>query len=164
MEGGGAIAASPFRLSAWERVVMSNRRGFTLIELMIVVVIIGLLASVAIPNFISIVGRAKEASVKTNMHVMQIAAEDFAAVSGGRYPDDATDLSDAGQSLEQHVPFASFPDNPFTGVPSVVQFDADPTGGSAGELCFNPATPDSYQVKGNGADGTQLNQTLRTGM
>ncbi len=164
METGAPTGAPVPFLRHRERVVILNRKGFTLIELMIVVVIIGLLASVAIPNFISIVGRAKEASVKTNMHVMQIAAEDFAAVSGGRYPDDATDLSDAGQTLEQHVPFASFPDNPFTGVPSVVQFDADPTGGSAGELCFNPATPDSYQVKGNGTDGTQLNQTLRTGM
>jgi len=143
---------------------MWNRKGFTLIELMIVVVIIGLLASVAIPNFISMVGRAKEASVKTNMHVMQTAAEDFAAVSGGRYPEDATDVSDAGQTLAQHVPFSSYPPNPFTGAPSVVQFDADPTGGNPGELCFNPATRDSYEVKGNGADGVPLNQTLRTGM
>jgi len=87
-----------------------------------------------------------------------------AAVSGGRYPEDATDLSDAGQTLAQHVPFSSYPRNPFTGAPSVVQFDADPTGGNPGELCFNPATRDSYEVKGNGADGVPLNQTLRTGM
>jgi type II secretion system protein G len=144
--------------------MLRNRTGFTLVELMIVVVIIGLLASVAIPNFVSMVGRAKEASVKTNMHVMQTAAEDFAAVSGGRYPDDAADLSDAGQTLAQHVPFSTFPKNPFTGSASVVQFDADPTGGSPGEMCFNPATPDSYEVKANGADGAPLRQTLRTGM
>jgi len=141
-----------------------DRKGFTLIELMIVVVIIGLLAAVAIPNFISMVGRAKEASVKTNMHVMQTSAEDFAAVSGGRYPDDGTDLSDAGQTLAQHVPFSTYPQNPFTSASSVVQWDADPTAGNAGELCFNPATPDSYQIKANGADGTILKQKLRTGM
>ncbi len=164
METGAPSGAPVPFLRHRERVVIADRRGFTLIELMIVVVIIGLLASVAIPNFIALVGRAKEASVKTNMHVMQTAAEDFAAVSGGRYPDDATDLSDAGQTLEQHVPFASFPDNPFTAAPSVVQFDANPTGGAAGEMCFNPATPDSYQVMGNGADGVPLNQVLRTGM
>ena len=144
--------------------MFGKRKGFTLIELMIVVVIIGLLASVAIPNFISLVGRAREASVKSNMHVLQTAAEDFAAVSGGRYPDDATDLSDAGQTLAQHVPFSAFPENPFTGSSSVVQFDADPTIGNAGEMGFNPATPDSYQVVGNGADGSLLRQTLRTGM
>ena len=142
----------------------ADRRGFTLIELMIVVVIIGLLASVAIPNFVSMMGRAKEASVKTNMHVMQTAAEDFAAVSSGRYPDSAVDLADDGLRLVDHVPLTSYPKNPFTLSPSVVQFDADPTAGNQGELGFNPATPDSYAIKGNGADGALLRQELRTGM
>ena len=141
-----------------------NEKGFTLVELMIVVVIIGLLASVAIPNFISLVGRAKEASVKTNMHVMQTAAEDFAAVSSGRYPDDGSDLADDGLRLLDHVPFSNYPTNPFTHAPSVVQFDANPTAGAEGELCFNPATPDSYTIKGNGAKGQLLNQQIRTGM
>ena len=142
----------------------SSKSGFTLIELMIVVVIIGLLASVAIPNFISMMGRAKEASVKTNMHVMQTAAEDFAAVSSGRYPDSGADLADDGLRLMDHVPFSSYPPNPFTAAPSVVQFDTDPTAGNSGEIAFNPATPDSYTIKGNGAGGALLGQQLRTGM
>jgi general secretion pathway protein G len=141
-----------------------GRKGFTLVELMIVVVILGLLASVAIPNFISMTGRAREASVKTNMHVMQTAAEDFAAVSSGRYPDNGADLADDGLRLVDHVPFSNYPDNPFTLAPSVIQFDVDPTAGNQGELGFNPATPDSYAIKGNGADGALLRQQLRTGM
>ena len=144
--------------------MIGDRRGFTLIELMIVVVIIGILAAVAIPNFVSMMGRAREASVKSNMHVMQTAAEDFAAVSGGRYPNDATDLADDGLRLVDHVPFASYPPNPFTKAATSVQFDADPTGGNPGEMAFNPATPDSYTIKGNGADGTLLRQRLSTGM
>ncbi len=70
--------------------VMSGTRqetqdGFTLIELMIVVVIIGILAAIAIPNFISMQSRAKEGSTKANMHVVQLAAEDYSIQNDGTY-------------------------------------------------------------------------------
>jgi type II secretion system protein G len=43
-----------------------NKKGFTLIELMIVVVIIGILAAIAIPNFLKVVNKAKEKSCLAN--------------------------------------------------------------------------------------------------
>ena len=59
--------------------------GFTLIELMIVVAILGTLAAIAMPNFMAMAGRAKEGATKSNMHTFQLTAEDYGVQFDSQY-------------------------------------------------------------------------------
>jgi type IV pilus assembly protein PilA len=52
---------------------MRNKKGFTLIELMIVVAIIGILAAIAIPNFLKFQAKSKQSEAKTNLKAIYTA-------------------------------------------------------------------------------------------
>src|SRR6516225_2224616 len=67
-----------------------KKRGFTLIELMIVVAIIGILAAIAIPNFIRFQLRAKASEGKTNLKAIVVAQEGFRAEFSTYVPGTAT--------------------------------------------------------------------------
>lgn len=92
---------------------MKGQKGFTLIELMVVVVIIGILAAIAIPNFIAMQKRAKEASVKANMHTLDLALEDYAVGTGGVYPG-----ATVGTDILPKLPNNVMPSNPYQNGPT----------------------------------------------
>lgn len=58
---------------------MRNNKGFTLIELMIVVAIIGILAAIAIPNFLAMQLRAKRSELPTNLDGIRTAEKAYFA-------------------------------------------------------------------------------------
>ncbi len=53
--------------------------GFTLVELMIVMAIVGVLAVVAIPSYVGAVRQAREAVLKEDLHVMRAAIDSYTA-------------------------------------------------------------------------------------
>jgi general secretion pathway protein G len=74
------------------RIRQSLKKGFTLVELLIVIIIIAILAAIVVPKFADSGLRSKEAALKSNLKLLRNAVELFKADTAA-YPANLNDLA-----------------------------------------------------------------------
>jgi len=79
-----------------------KQKGFTLIELMIVIVVIGVLAAIALPSYADYVKRARRADAKAGILAIQLAQEKW-RVNNSAYTSDLMDLGYATSDNESSI-------------------------------------------------------------
>lgn len=115
-----------------------GRRGFTLIELMIVITIIGILAAIAVPNYQWGIIKAKEAVLREDLYNFRSVIDQFRA-DQGKYPESLAELKEKKYLRD-------IPKDPFTGVADswvTVPPPAEPTPAPSGDSASSSGSASS---------------------
>ena len=119
----------------------SKPKGFTLIELMIVVAIIGILAAIAIPKFAELIRKSSEGASKGNLGALRSAMSIYYGDLEGNYPSNITALTLGGKYLSQ-LPNAKAPNYHADGA-GVVLVSAAAAPSDAGGWYYNDTIGDA---------------------
>ena len=119
--------------------VSATTRGFTLVELLVVLAIIGVLLGIALPRYFGSEDRAKEAVLKENLYRMREAIQHYYA-DKGKYPEQL-------ESLAAEKYLRAVPPDPLTERADTWVVVAPPDPGKGGVYDVKSGAP------GAGADG-----------
>lgn len=139
-----------------QKVTLRNiKKGFTLVELLIVIIIIAVLAAIAIPKFSNSSQRSKESSLRANLKLVRNAIDLFRADTGA-FPATMAGLTTATTAgLSAAAAPCTIAGTDWRG-PYLQAVPVDPVSGSA--MTYGTAAADVGTVKssatGNGLDGT----------
>ncbi len=122
-----------------------KQRGFTLVELLLVLVILGILAAIVIPKFSGRTEQAKEQAVRTQISTFRTALDAF-EVDNGYYPKGKSGLQDLIVKPRDAQNWRG----PYLQSDRVPQ---DPWGGEYIYECPGRHNPDSYDVSSSGPPG-----------
>jgi type IV pilus assembly protein PilA len=83
--------------------LLKSKKGFTLVELMVVVVILGILVAIAVPMFNASTAKAEKNAIDSNLRIIDGAITMYSANNDGAVPaDDAADAT-APTSLSEYI-------------------------------------------------------------
>lgn len=109
------------------------KKGFTLIELMIVVAIIGILAAIAIPKFADLINKSKEGATKGALSSVRSALQVYYGDNEGWFPTDTLAILTTNAKYINEIPVAKLPTTGHADSKGVVTALAD----GGGWLYFN---------------------------
>jgi general secretion pathway protein G len=112
------------------------QRGFTLIELMIVLAVLGILVAIAQPNLKRSIVRAREAVLREDLFQMREALDQYYA-DNAKYPAQLEDL--VGKSDRSRSYLRELPKDPFTGEANWITVNLD--GDDGGIFDVHSASP-----------------------